>query len=1144
MSDVEDRESRADSDSEEDSEEEEDDIIKKLKLAQSEMKRIFNGTATKEDAEAFIDQHGEVVSQVGEDEPTFLHIIVGLVNDKKNEMSVNAQDVQPLVERMLHYWPDLLRTLNEEGQNPLYKAIHLKRYTWRMIEYMLDACDDQQAVHDALELPCGKGESMKTCLTLAFEKDLKGKVLEKLISCASDNALNLRDGTNRSPFHYAVEYSQCTDDRVGVIERLLERDSKAVNEIRARSALMPLDTFLDGKYVRTEDKVEYSVYGEHKRSKDAYLASELARKEREAKQQREAEHERGDGKAPNISIVIREKEPPKASLREKDPKSRAAPERDHKKAAERDRERRKPEAVKLDENERLRQQLRERERERLRQAEEQRGPLRDAAPPAHEQARARQMREPKERTREESPGIPKIVTNAAGTDHAPNTPLKRVSTQMFKAEEKPEKKEKKEKKPSSKSASKKPEAKVLAKNSAVIVDMLKLHYMRTRSIKMATSFLYGKNIQEDIQICFDYEGLPSEIQDTVFLERFGKDPRSGIRFDEVLMYVRFPIVTVNRTGRRAPKPRAAGRQDMEFFFDWLYTKGVRRILKVEIDDSAKVPHSDEAIQISLGKIIVEHLDWQKMDLDPRVICRAGSQAIRPDASEDSGNELREVTLKWSGNNAVLRAWSELEGLPQLPVLRVVNLSIPSQADLYDTKAWVQENLKEFRSRLNKNANIQVKDVVNRPGEDADAGAAAEPPAAKETPERKIDVVVREGTKGIELPVSSAGASKSAGRTNPMTEHEWITCMERFSGSMDLFWKRTVAQAEEKLQQDFSDSNPLLNVDMQHMADLQKLKKDVVVALIDDGVDSCDSAFAGRVIEGKTFDYQDGGVGQYYISARGHGTEMARMILKVCPMASIYSIRLKTHTSPTKGHSTIDPISAALAIEAALEKKATIISMSWTIPEPPEGSEEKKLLDSVLERACSQKVLMFCSSSDQISATKHYPSAYKRQRFFLIGAAHDDGTAFGHAGKDNDFIFPGVNVNTSGGSSLAINLADKTSSTKESTGSSIATALAAGLAALITYCFKASAVAIVTTRLQQGKDYAAGTELVRPEHVDKIVEHEVLKTAFAKIGEVEAGAFIPVWKRFSGVTLQLESETNTYDAKLTHVMNLCSNLIER
>ncbi|KAF9772114.1 hypothetical protein IL306_010198 [Fusarium sp. DS 682] len=317
----------------------------------------------------------------------------------------------------------------------------------------------------------------------------------------------------------------------------------------------------------------------------------------------------------------------------------------------------------------------------------------------------------------------------------------------------------------------------------------------------------------------------------------------------------------------------------------------------------------------------------------------------------------------------------------------------------------------------------------------------------------------------------------------------------------------------------------MSMDNQMKTDLETLQEPVVVALIDDGVDSCDPAFKQRVIEGVTFDYHDNSVGQYYISGRGHGTEMARMICKVCPMACIYSIRLKTHTSPEKGHSTIDPASAALvsllpcsllcpinlsqAIEAALERNATIISMSWTIPKPKEGSTERKLLDDVLERACKPKVLMFCSSSDQIDHTDHYPSAFKPHCFFRIGAAHDDGSAYGHAGQDNDFIFPGVNVNTSAGRSLPLYLADKTSSTKESTGSSIATALAAGLAAMITHGFKASALATVMARMQQGKSYVVRPELVRQADMEKISEHDVLDVAFRKIGKVQNGQFIQV-----------------------------------
>ncbi|KAI8718222.1 Peptidase-S8 domain-containing protein [Fusarium sp. LHS14.1] len=1086
MSDAEDRDPQRDSDDDEEETDEEDDLVK---LAISDLKRTFDSEADEDHVDKFFRHHGETVKHFSEDGVTFLHRIVQLVKDK----AVNAQHVRPLVERIFAQYPDHLKTRNDDGQTPLYQAIHLRRYTWKLVGYMLNSCSDPKCIEDALESPCGEGDSAKTCLTLAFEKDLRLKALQILVQFASDRALEAKDGSGRTPFHWAVQYSQCTDERVDVIKLLLEKDREAVHKLRETASLRPVDTFLDIKYVRREDSIEYSVYGEHERTAEVYLAEELARKEREARVReakvREAEDERAETKTSTVNVAVRERESPKAGLRGKDPKAQFGPERDSGwKRPERDHDRRKPDADMLDER------------------------------------------------------VLRVETGFTGGNNAPNTPLKRVATGRLGASEDKKRREKKMAS-SSKTSSKKPNPKVLSKNSAKILSILKLHYMRTRTIKMANSFLYGKNVHKDVQICFDYEGLPSEIQAHVFNERFGKDRSSGIQFDEVLMYVRFPDVTVIHSGRRAPKPRALGRQDMEFFFDWLYAKGVRRILKLEVEDSGKIPHSDEAIQISLDKIMIEHLDWQKSDLDPRVICnissKADSSSVSDDDSDDGAkNILREVTLKWSGNNAVLRAWSEPEGLPQLQKLEVINLCIPPHSD-------VQKNLEEFRARLNKNVNlirnVTTADVVSPGPEETQASTPAveetgEASTAAPSPEHTIEVIAREGKKGTEIQVSS-GSSKRSARTNPVTEHQWLTCMERFSGCMGRFWKDTIETSRERLGQGASA------VDGQATADLERLSKDVVVALIDDGVDSCDPAFSGRAIEGKTFDYQDGGVGQFYISAKGHGTEMARMILKVCPMASIYSIRLKTHISPEKGHSTIDAASTAFAIEAALEKKASIISMSWTIPVPEDGSKEKQLLDAVLERACRQKVLMFCSSSDQINATEHYPSAYKRQRFFLIGAAHDDGSAYGHAGKDNDFIFPGVSVNTSGGNSLPLYLADKTSSTKESTGSSIATALAAGLAAMITYCFKTSALGIVSARTQQGKDYISGSELVKPGDVDKIAEHEVLKAAFSRFGNMENGQFIPVWNRFGPASDELEGEIK-YESNITCVMNLCSNLIER
>ncbi|KAK2041487.1 hypothetical protein LZ31DRAFT_567933 [Colletotrichum somersetense] len=898
----------------------------------------------------------------------------------------------------------------EETAKPpsLYRAIYLKRYTWKLVEYMLDSCKDPKCIEDALTQRCGKGESLKTCLTLAFEKDLNTKVLENLVRNATPAVMELTDESHRTPFHYAVQYGQCTDERVEVIRLLLEKDGDILRRHNLSGTSRPIDTFLDHKHTRKEegrqDPVVYSVY-----EKEPPKLGSLPPKE--ARGQLGGERDRGPKR------IGQDREKPKYHL---DPK--------------------------LDETERLRQELRDKEIREHHERKAREDKRQQVRIPERDGPHTMQLRDPKERL------------DATVGDKP------RVWTQKFDAVD-INKKEKK--KTLSKRASKKPDPKVLAKNSAQILSMLKLHYMRTRSINMATSFLCGKNIQQDIQICFDYEGLPSEIKDHVFLERFGRDSHNGIQFDEVLMYVRFSIVAVERNGRRAQKHRALGRQDMGFFFEWLYSKG--------------------AIQISLDKIVVEHLDWQKTDLDPHAICQISSKA------EAVGSDNpREGIL-----SRIKHFLCELE---------VVNLNVPAQLDLHDRRDWVQDKIDEFGIRLNRNANeCRNIDIMPNPREPNDP---------------RFSEASLEDKRGTEMAVSSS-LSKTTERSNPVTDHDWIVCVEQFAGCMDQFWKETVDVSRELSNADSSADFRLSTAKSQNMNALQNLSKDVVVALIDDGVDCCDSGFSGRVIEGKTFDYQNAGVGQYYTSARGHGSEMARMIWKVCPMAAIYAVRLKTHISPEKRQSTIDA-----AIESALEKNTTIISMSWTIP-----------------KACSRNALMFCSSSDQISATKHYPSAFRRSRFFLIGATHDDGSAYGHAGKSNDFTFPGVNVSTSGGSSLPAFLADKMLSSKEATGSSIAMALAAGLAAIITYCFKASALAMATARMRQGKDYVAGSELVQPGDVEKIAEHSVLKTAFNRIGRKDNGQFTQVWDRFNPATLVLEGE-GKYEDKLTCIMKLCSNLIER
>lgn len=97
-------------------------------------------------------------------------------------------------------------------------------------------------------------------------------------------------------------------------------------------------------------------------------------------------------------------------------------------------------------------------------------------------------------------------------------------------------------------------------------------------------------------------------------------------------------------------------------FDRLRKKGVKTILKIFIDDSSMPAHSDEAIEDALKSMDVEVWDWNKTDLCTEVIYKVAPKA-------------REVHLYWSGNNAVLRGWSEEGGLKKLRSLKTVHLHI-------------------------------------------------------------------------------------------------------------------------------------------------------------------------------------------------------------------------------------------------------------------------------------------------------------------------------------------------------------------------------------------------------------------------------------------------------------------------------------
>lgn len=167
---------------------------------------------------------------------------------------------------------------------------------------------------------------------------------------------------------------------------------------------------------------------------------------------------------------------------------------------------------------------------------------------------------------------------------------------------------------------------------------------------------------------------------------------------------------------------------------------------------------------------------------------------------------------------------------------------------------------------------------------------------------------------------------------------------------------------------------------------------------------------------------------------------------------------------------------AQAIKEAINDGVDIISMSWTIKrgasDGPSGhsqvDETFKPLKDVLKSSPTDLPLMFCAASDDglpSSDFEEYPSAIDRD-IFRIGAAHETGQTWPNVTNANavHFLFPGVDFALEDQpqlTALRTSSNDKDASLSETrssrrTGSSVATALAAGLAALLIHCTKLGA----------------------------------------------------------------------------------------
>lgn len=206
-------------------------------------------------------------------------------------------------------------------------------------------------------------------------------------------------------------------------------------------------------------------------------------------------------------------------------------------------------------------------------------------------------------------------------------------------------------------------------------------------------------------------------------------------------------------------------------------------------------------------------------------------------------------------------------------------------------------------------------------------------------------------------------------------------------------------------------------------------------------------------------------------------------------------------------------------------------MSWTIASDSEDEGIKALKEAVKE-AEKQNILMFCAASDQgVSPDNSFPG--KSHCCFKIGAATAWGTPhkiIGTPVNPVDYIFPGHNVvQEQGGNRRAdrVNLL---------TGSSVATALATGLAALILRC-----VQFAVQHYEEDENVELAEKMKK--NLEELKTHGKMQEAFEQIRTIPMNGtkYVAVWNVFGSPGTKIEDEDPTQKQKW--VLTIARRLVD-
>ncbi|KAL4950088.1 hypothetical protein BDW69DRAFT_187706 [Aspergillus filifer] len=590
----------------------------------------------------------------------------------------------------------------------------------------------------------------------------------------------------------------------------------------------------------------------------------------------------------------------------------------------------------------------------------------------------------------------------------------------------------------------------------VVNELKGLIFQYVKSIPDATTALYGISVEAK-ELCLNMSDFnrPShdfkEFVDSLITmpkttkhhldddddEGNAVGPSRTVSFEDTLFFVQLPDLNYVK--------QPCNQGTIGKLFSWLAkTQGVKTINRLYIPDNSLNPLSDAFIaRCVLDQFRIEVMDWRKLDANLEVFtCGCDDQG-----TGNTRRHIKELTLYSSGNWSVLYHWICEDGLAKLPELNKVVIEIvhPNPAnnsngvDDAGTRKYHRDMMARYKS-----------DLYNRLNEKKEFYKGKPLPNYRYSLEIRLDAhwdYMRPFQETEEPTMSVPRFTSLLGPCQSFVQEQLdqaSNIRQTIFSQIGEKQNQVLGQRERSLL--FEQERSLLSeqgkiaIKLHEQILLDKPDTRIKVAIIDNGADKIRSPIGPWIDNGISYvssDHLGEAPRPWWTVADAHGTQMASLINTVNPYCRLYIARVG------KGRADIDPKKAAKAINWAVDQKVDVISMSWVTKS--EESELKAAVERAAAKSGNSKVrpiLMFCSTADEGAyAGDVYPVDYKDSVVSVTATDIWGGlTSKGDRQKHVDIKIPGEDLEASAPVYLG-NVASSVS------GSSVATALAAGIASL-------------------------------------------------------------------------------------------------